>query len=165
MAERPIRKEPTVADSLKAIVFASWLNLLLVFIPVRAFVLLSAAAHPILTLVISGWLGTALYRSKRHEYVLRPIVCLALGPRLSLCKVQSLKLACLCSRLCLHISRSVWGSNSWTVTTQLTVQNLDVQPSSRLRSFLDSVQKSSLSESVRLLAAVRFPQRKLNCGA
>lgn len=34
MAERPIKKEPTIAASLKAIVFASWLNLLLVFIPV-----------------------------------------------------------------------------------------------------------------------------------
>lgn len=34
VAERPIKKEPTIAASLKAIVFASWLNLLLVFIPV-----------------------------------------------------------------------------------------------------------------------------------
>ncbi|GAA5987516.1 hypothetical protein JCM10908_001986 [Rhodotorula pacifica] len=34
VAERPIRKEPTIAASLKAIVFASWLNVLLVFIPV-----------------------------------------------------------------------------------------------------------------------------------
>ncbi|POY73204.1 hypothetical protein BMF94_3537, partial [Rhodotorula taiwanensis] len=34
VAERPIRNEPTVAASLRAIVFASWLNVLLVFIPV-----------------------------------------------------------------------------------------------------------------------------------
>lgn len=34
VAERPIKREPTIAASLKAIVFASWLNLLLVFIPV-----------------------------------------------------------------------------------------------------------------------------------
>lgn len=34
VAERPVKKEPTWAESLRAIVTASWLNLLLVFIPV-----------------------------------------------------------------------------------------------------------------------------------
>lgn len=66
VAERPIRNEPTVAASLRAIVFASWLNVLLVFIPVSAYSSFSPIQNDdSLTLnTATGGLGVAFHEAK-----------------------------------------------------------------------------------------------------